>query len=71
MINCVSYLEQYERPDDLVYNNTVIFRNCNIKLFNLETAYVFNILVGNLKLENVNINHSIYDWETKGKFGSS
>ena len=63
IINCVDYLEQYKRPDDLIYNNTVIFRNCDFKFYNLEDAYVFNILMGNLKLENVSITHSIYDWE--------
>ena len=63
VINCVAYLEQMYQPLDLIFSNEVVFRNCQINLYNLEACYVFNILSGNLKLENVKLTHQVLDRE--------
>lgn len=63
VINCVAYLEQMYQPLDLIFSNEVVFRNCHINLYNLEACYVFNILSGNLKLENVKLTHQVLDRE--------
>lgn len=63
VINCKSYLEQMYQPLDLIFSNQVVLRNCEINLFDLEGCYVFNILSGNLKLENVKLTHQVLDRE--------
>ena len=35
VINCVAYLEQMYQPVDLIFSNQVVFRNCQINLYNL------------------------------------
>ncbi len=61
LVNCVSYLDQMYQPTDLIFTNQVVFRNCQIELYNLESGYIFNVLVGNLKLENVTLTHQLLD----------
>ena len=58
-INCLSYLEQMESADDLIYDNTVYLKNVNINLYNIESGYIWYLEKGNLKLDNVIIKHKI------------
>lgn len=60
-LNCLSYLEQLSNVDNLLYDNTVYLKNIQINLYNIRSGYVWSILHGNLKLENVDIKHKIIE----------
>ena len=58
-LNCLSYLEQMESADNLIYDNTVYLKNITLNLYNIECGYIFSIVNGNLELDNVVIEHKI------------
>ena len=60
-INCLSYLEQMISADNLIYDNTVHLNNVNLNLYNIQYGYIWSLVNGNLKLDNVIIKHKIIE----------
>lgn len=63
-INCMSYLDAYQKPVDDTYTNTVSFYRVDINLFDINTGYIFSIPSGNLLLNQVKIRHQIIDYDS-------